>query len=344
MYFDGQGQDPSQARLNKAKQAIEKARSINSEHPDYHEAQGEVYYYGYRDYERALSEFYLALDAKPNDAKLLKLVGFVERRKGQWEGSLASLKKAHELDPNSYNAIWNYYNSLYYMRHWDELERIGKRRLILFPNNHDVHNEVLNGELMRTGDLAGFKKTTDQIINKFGTEKARVTRFEVAYFNRDWDEVIDVLDTIPEGWSRLVYLARKCYAFSRLENQEMVALYADSLIIESSELLKINPNNAWAHLFLAVGQNRLGDRESALNELDLAEKSLPLSSDAFTGSSVLRSKVFNYCIMQENDKALELLEKLLSIPSPVNHYDLELNPMYDPIRNDPRFQKLITGN
>ena len=344
MYLDGHGTDPSQARFNNAKQAIDKARKINANHPDYHEAQGEVYYYGYRDYERALSEFYLALEAKPNDADLLKLVGFVERRKGQWEESLASLKKAHELDPNSYNALWNYYNSLYYMRQWDELERIGKRRLILFPNNHDVHYEVLYDELMRTGDLAGFKKTADQIINKFGPKRANETRFKVAYFNRDWNEAINALDTIPEGWSRLGYLARKCYAFSRLENQEMVDLYADSLILESSELLKINPNNAWAHLMLAVGQNRLGDRESALNELDLAEKSLPLSRDAFSGSLLLQYKMYTYCIMQENDKALELIEKLLSIPSPVNHYDLVLNPFYDPIRDDPRFQELITEN
>jgi len=344
MYLDGHGTDPSQTRISNAKQAIDKARKINQNHPDYHEAQGGVYYFGYRDYERALSEFYIALEAKPNDAQLHKLVGFVERRKGQWEESLATLKKAHELDPNSYNAIWNYYNSLYYMRHWDELERIGKRRLILFPDDFDVHFEVSYNELMRTGDLDGFQITADQIINKFGPKKARRTRFQVAYLNRDFDEVIDVLDTIPEGWSRLVYLARKCYAFSRLENQEMVDLYADSLILESSELLKINPSNTWAHLMLAVGQNRLGDRESALNELDLAEKSLPLSRDAFSGSLLLQFKMYTYCIMQENDKALELIEKLLSIPSPVNHYNLVLNPFCDPIRDDPRFQKLIAGN
>jgi len=349
MYLDGQGPDPSQARLNKAKQAIEKARSINSEHPDYHKAQGEVYYHG-RDYERALSEFYIALEAKPNDTDLHKLIGFVERRKGQWEESLASLKKVHELDPNSYNAIWNYYYSLYYMRHWDELERIGKRRLILSPNDYKVHLEVLYDQLMRTGDLSAFQIGADQIINKFGPKKARGTRFEVAYFNRDFDEVIDVLDTIPEGWDRryflpkIWYLASKVNAFSRLENQEMVDLYADSLIIESSEMLKINPSNAWAHLYLAMGQAISGDRESALNELDLAEKSLPLSRDAFYGSILLQHKMYTYCMMQENDKAIELIEKLLSIPSPVSHYDLVLNPAYDPIRDDPRFQELITEN
>ncbi|NQT62409.1 MAG: hypothetical protein HQ556_05575, partial [Candidatus Marinimicrobia bacterium] len=258
MYFDGHGPDPSQERFAKAEQALEKARSINANHPDYHEAQGEVYYYGYRDYEQALREFYLALEAKPNDADLHKLVGFVERRKGQWEESLASLKKAHELDPNSYNAIWNYYNSLYYMRQWDELERIGKRRLLLSPNNHDVHNEVLYDELMRTGDLIAFQKTADQIINKFGPEKARETRIYVAVFNRDWNEIINMLDTIPEGGDRLSYLTRKSNAFSRLENQEMSDLYADSLIIESSALLKINPSKAWDHLYLAMAIARLG--------------------------------------------------------------------------------------
>lgn len=340
-YLNGQGRDPSPSRLTMAQEAIAKAQTINPIHPDYHDAQGRVYYYGTRDYTKALSEYYKALASKPNNADILGHIGYVLRRQGKWEESLTFLKKAHELDPNSMNAINNYLISLYCMRRWDEYERIGNRRLVLAPDDLEIKEAHLTNNYIITGNLNVYNRQALEIINKYGPEESLGLRTNVAWYNRDFAEHVKTLMEYPTEWRNMSYYMALGYAYSRLGDTEMLYACADTIMNFALKTLDINPNNARAHMDLAIAYSVFGDSTNTSKEVDLAERNLPVSDDALSGATILQLKRNLYLHINNNEKALEAIQYLLSIPSYVNIRELRIDPIYDGLRDDPRFQKLI---
>ena len=105
--------------------------------------------------------------------------------------------------------------------------------------------------------------------------------------------------------------------------------------------LKRSPDSEDAHLQLAKALAQLGEKESAVAEAQRASELLPESKDAFGGPEIAAGVAEVYAILGDNDRAIEVLEGLLTRPSGVTAQGLKINPIWDPVRADPRFQALI---
>ena len=105
--------------------------------------------------------------------------------------------------------------------------------------------------------------------------------------------------------------------------------------------LKQDPQNASRHVELAQVLAWLGEKEAALAEAKRATELLPESKDAFEGPSITEAVAIVHCIVGDTDRAIELLDGLLARPSVTSVPMLKINPIWDPLRHDSRFQDLI---
>ena len=150
----------------------------------------------------------------------------------------------------------------------------------------------------------------------------------------------DQLAGYPGGlWSKYYYIGSARKALQDQPGARAAFLRARSAAEDS---LKQNPDAAKLHMQLAKALAHLGEKDAALAEAQRASELQPESKDAFEGPDITEGGAQVQTIVGENNRAIEILDGLLSRPSGVTVQILKLNPIWDPLRNDPRFQALLT--
>src|SRR6185312_7544245 len=119
--------------------------------------------------------------------------------------------------------------------------------------------------------------------------------------------------------------------------------YADSARVAFEEDLKQSPDNSQAHAIRGVALALLGRKAEAISEVQRGIALTPISTDAYGGPYVQLLAARTYILLGEQEKALDLLEPLLKIPFYLSPGWLKIDPTFDPLRKNPRFQKLIAG-
>lgn len=336
-YFDGGGRDPSPERLEKARTALDRAIELDPDAPETHIAHGYFHYYGSRDYQRALEEFYIAQTTQPNNSDLFAAIAYVERRLGQWDACWENLEKAVALDPNNPEKVYEIVLTARMMRKWAEAEKYQKRFSAIRGGN-DIGVEVTEYwiSLSQHGNLEKLQAIYDDLLSRFGDDEMSGMKQWHAFFSRKFAYGLEVNESQNEvqHWTRANWL--------RLNGRHDEArTHFDTALVEVEARIAENPEDWEGYADKGRLMARLGKHVEAISFGKRAVDMMPLSRDAILGAEALDDLMSTYLICGEDDLAIDIIEELLSIPSGMNIATLKLGPHFDPLRDNPRFHALI---
>jgi TolB-like protein len=344
--------DPAAARREKARALAERALQLQPELPEAHLARGCSYYYGDNDYDAALKEFEIAQRGLPNESEIYLYIGSIQRRQGKWADSTANLEKAVGLNPKD---IWPLQNLTYnYMvlRNYDKANQTIDRALALNPTSLELLEVKSKLAVAEKGDLSVAEKAfeTAKSIPMTNEQKLKTAsgRVEVFLLERKYKEGLQVAESLPDDqvagfpgavWSKYFYVGFARKSLHDDEGARTAFLKAKSAV---QEQLARSPDAPELHIQLAKALAFLSEKDAALAEARRASALLPESKDAFGGPEITEGVAQVHAVLGDNDRAIEILDGLLNRPSGVTAQGLKVNPIWDPLRNDPRFQVLLT--
>ncbi len=334
--------------LPRAKVAVDRARQLAPDLAATHLALGYYAYYGSRDYARALQQFTLAEDRQPNNADALASKSFIERRVGQWERHVADLTRALELSPRSLAWISNLGSSYLYLRRYAEAERALNRAISLAPNIPELYAEKSVLYLNWVGDttrarsvLEGAARTIDPAQAILADGWGNLARVFAAAFTKP---ILNLTLRTPDI-DTLQYFFTKAELYTSTGQLPLARAYFDSARVWCEQRLRTDPGRTqYAHnwySFLGMAYARLGQKEPATRAARRGVELLPVSKDAFSGPDRREQLAEVYAMTGDYAAALDELEFLLSIPSRVSVPLLHVDPIWQPLRNQPRFQRLL---
>src|SRR6266446_2772446 len=343
--------DRTSERREKARALAERALQLQPDLPEAHLAMGFSLYYGDNDFEGALKEFEIAQRGLPNEAEGYLALGAIQRRLGKWPESNASLEKAASLDPKDSWVLQNLALSYQTLRDFDAANKTIDRGLEVNPDGLGLWEIKSKLAIAEKGDLSVAERAFQaaKSIPMNNEEKLRIAggRLDVFLFERRYQEALHEAESLPDGFLAGIpaALCGKYYLLGFARKALHDEAGARAALLKAKDLveaqLKKSPDSPDLRIQLAKVLAYLGEKDAALTEARRATEILPESKDAFGGPEITAGVAEVYCIVGENARAIELLDGLLSRPSPVTVALLKLSPAWDPLRKDPRFQALI---
>jgi serine/threonine-protein kinase len=340
--------EPTQARREKARRNADEALRLQPDLPEGHLALGLSYYYGDRDYQRALAELEIAKRDLPNEAQAYMVIGAIQRRQGKWAESTANLEKAAALDPKNAMILAQLALSYMALRNYDAAEKTLDRAIAAAPRAFGpvglkAYLAVLSGR-----NLTVAEKQLSLIPDESDPSgMVTWTRWWLLMFQRNFPEALAVVGKFP---GEILVVVTTAPAPKALLEGIVHSLQGDKAKsqtefeharIISEKLLQEAPEdparNAQHGLILAA----LGRKQEAIAEGKRAVELLPESQDAMDGPKIAASLAEIYALTGEADEALRLIDHLLQVPNGLTVPTLKLDPAWDPLRKDPRFQALI---
>jgi TolB-like protein/Tfp pilus assembly protein PilF len=340
--------DPVPTRREKARLHADEALRLQPDLPEGHLALGFSYYYGDRDYERALSEFEIAKRGLPNNAQAYLAIGSIQRRQGKWPESIANLEKAAALDPKNQSIQMNLAYSYMALRNFEAADKTVDRAIAVAPNSFETI--VFKGYLAAAwkGDLSTADKQFSAIPGDIDPNGVITwAHAGVLLWQRKFPEALAVLQKFPGETLITNTTAPEPKAFFEgiiylLQGDEPKAQREfEHARVVSEQLLRDAPDDPARHAQHGLILAALGRKQEAIAEGKRAVELRPESQDAFDGPQYTAALARIYALTGESDEAFRLLDHLLNVPNGLAVTMLKLDPVWDPLRKDPRFQALI---
>jgi len=342
--------DPSPARAARQRQETEVALRLAPDLPQAHLAMGLVHYWGRGDYRRGLDEFAIALRALPNDAETWELIGYVHRRLGDWNDVDAAYARAVQLDPRNANLFYNLGGVTFLnTNRYAEAVRAFDQALRLAPDLHVA--AVRRG--IAYARWRGQLDTLRAVLRRVPSDAELPTIGSVAgqqvqllLWERQPDSILGVLRTARAAVfdAQILLVPASLYAAwaHRLRSDGPAARDAfDSARVFLDSVVRARPEDWRAHAARGLALAGLGRRGEALLEARWLQRSVVYREDALWGPPVAEDRARVLAQAGEADAALDEIERLLAQPSWLSVHTLRLDPLWDPIRNHPRFQALL---
>jgi TolB-like protein/cytochrome c-type biogenesis protein CcmH/NrfG len=338
------------ARREKARILAERALQLQPDLPEAHLAMGFSYYYGDNNYDAALKEFEIAQRGLPNEAEVYLAIGAIQRRQGKWKESNASLERAVDLNPKDVWPLQNLAFNYQMLRDFDKANKTVDRALALNPTALGPLEIKSKLAIFEKGDFSVAEKAFAAVksIPMSGDQKAKtaIGRTDIFLLERKYREALQEAESLPDdeiasfpgflfGKYFLVGIARKAL---RDESGAREAFLKARSVAEKQ--LQQSPDDPDMRMFFAKLLAWLGEKDAALAEAQRATELRPESKDAFGGPEIAVGVAEVHTILGDKDRAIEILDELLSRPSSVTVQGLKVNPIWDPLRSDPRFQAL----
>jgi serine/threonine-protein kinase len=349
-FYDFEG---GQSLLPGAERDLERATSLAPELPDVHLARGYFYYWGRSEYLEAMEAFATVTQLDPSNVEAWAAIGFVQRRQGQLEDALLSLGRAAALDPRT--ARWRHHLGItatwlrqyataveYYdmaialspeVSDWYEGNSEGKAESLLLWDGNTTRARAVIKEAEVATDLRDkpfnhFAFVLDVLDGEYQGALTRLdsVRTEVAVYQQQVFAPTDLLRGHVYQLMGQTEKARDCFESAR-----------DVVL----GLLEEDPNDYRLHSSLALAYAGLGEKARAVEEGQRGVELLPYSADAFAGVFPLSDLARVYVLVGDFDAAINGLEFLLSVPSNLSVPLLRLDPIWDPLHDNPRFQALL---
>jgi TolB-like protein/Flp pilus assembly protein TadD len=346
-----QGFDASPARLAAAKAATDRAVSLDPDLPEVHLALGYYRYMAKRDLFGALAEFRAARESAPNDTDVIQAVSFVQRRLGHFDEAIVEMHRAIELNPRHVYVYQNLAETYSCVRRFREALAAAESASILQPA--DATSLCLKASLLwrSTGN---FQPVEPLLANSTAIPETRARQF---LFQRDYAAAIGVLSNSLPATTNDQRMGG--YLPERQELQLLLGLsqqragdgsaaratYEQAVRDIRRALADVaSGSNTDATLHSALGEAYagLGEADAAIDEGRKATAVIPASKDPYEGPVYEEKMARIFVQLGHADQAIDLLKHLLQTP-----YDLaitpgllRLDPIWDPLRADPRFQEL----
>jgi eukaryotic-like serine/threonine-protein kinase len=342
--------DLSPARVSRQRQEAEAALRLAPELPQAHIAMGLVHYYAHYEYRQALEHFTVALERMPNDGTLVSLVGAVHRRLGNWDEALAAFKKATELNPRDADLFYDLGGDTYLTLHrYGDAAHVLDRALALAPDLDGAAIWKAMTYVIGQGQLDSLRVALDRVppdADVMGWGTARAVRAQLLHWERRTDSLIRVLSATPfEVFAaQELFLPVSLYAAwahqLRGDTRAANAAFDTALALLDSA---VDAQGAdWrqrAARGLALAG--LGRRAEALREAQWLRQSIVYREDALLGPRAAEARAKILAQAGDADAALDEIERLLAGPSLLSVHTLCLDPLWDPIREHPRFKDLL---
>jgi TolB-like protein/Tfp pilus assembly protein PilF len=321
-----------------------------------HFALGQCIYWIDQDYVRALEEFATASRLSPNNADVGLLIAAIDRRQGHWKESLEMFEKIQKLDPKNPNIVRNLVFTNTALRQWPEASRWAERMRAMAPNSLVAKIQSGYVDFWWKGDPHALRKGLADVVAGVDPDGVVTScRWDGAMMERDFnaaDELLAAtalkeLDYTNGGATPKTFLAG-CTALARQDQAGAQRNFA-AAAVEFEKAVQQSPEVAERHANLGLCYSFMGRRDEAIREGRRAGELKPESKDALDGAIMNCYLALIYTRVGQNELALPLIERLLKTPGAVDSvdYSITANDLkarweWDPIRNDPRFQKLIS--
>src|SRR6266511_3788536 len=339
--------------LAEVKSNIDRALAIAPSLPDAHLALAVFHYWGHHEYDPALRELDRVVELQPNNANAQGFYAWIYRRRGEWKRSLAAAEHAAELDPRNPQIPTDIGVTFVMLRRWSDAERALTRALALDPQNAVATQFLARTYVNSTGDIRRAKQAYEGVPAE--SETPNVSGWSISSGIVDDRVYLDVLErhfadarkawekiatTAPEG--RLRQLAAQIRIQVIAGEGELARSECDQtralLEVRLAERPEIMDALAW--VYLCLGRN-----DDALRVSRQAADSLSVEKDVFTDRFYLTRLAEIEARTGQLGEAVKILRQLLTAPAGlfVSVARLKIDPVWDPIRNNPDFQKLISG-
>jgi len=349
-----QGFDHTPARLALAEAALQAATRLRPDAGETHLARAQFLYYGRRDYAGALAELESARRALPNDARIFELTGYILRRRGQQEEGLRNLQRAVELDPRNFFTLQQIALSYLYLGRYSESIAALDRALSIVPDNVETRTARGLYYLCWKADAQPLHQTIDSILEQgpSAIAPAADTWFACALAERDAaaaERALVALGDNPSWGESTIYLSRSFGEglLARMTKDEARARIAfEAARAQQEKRVQAQPDYGPALCVLAMIDAGLGRKELALEEGHRAIALTPMEKDVNTGSRVIQYFAITSAWAGDKELALRQLETGLRAPDAsllLSYGALKLLPFWDPLRGDPRFEKIVTS-
>ncbi|MFN2623635.1 MAG: tetratricopeptide repeat protein [Chthoniobacterales bacterium] len=342
------GLDRSPARVELAQASAEKALALIPDLGEAHLAQALVYYHGKRDYARAFAELALANRTLPNSAEVASMAGFIARRQGRWDEAVKNLEKAFDLDPANPRIV-NGLSVVYdLLRRYDDEAALFDRAAMVNPATRN-YSQMVHAQIeLERGDLKAAHSFLNSLPSDYDPDGAATwTRINLALFERNAERAAAILASFKNDelvastgrpvpvsfWQGIIARARGDRTAANEAFNRARTILASRLGEEQQDPMLLAA--------LAVVDAGLSRKEDALREGRRAAELRPLADDAVDGATILGSLAQVFAWSGEANSAIEQLAVLAKIPNGPSFGSLKYDPVWDDVRNDPRFTAML---
>ena len=347
--------EPLDSWKTNARAEAETALQLQQNLAEAHLALGQCIYWIDQDYDRALAEFDIASRLSPNNSEVGVLIASIKRRQGKWQESLESFQKIGRLDPQNPNIVRNLVFTNTALRRWKNAAEWAEKMRAMAPASLVAKTQSGYIDFWWKGDTHLLKSILDQVPSGVDPDGVLTScRWDLAMIERDYAAAKRALDTSPlneisytnSGSTPKTFL-EGCVYLAQGDNENAQKAFEkarpsfEALVKEAPLSADRHANLGWLYAFM-------GRREDAIREGQRAVGLKPESKDAFDGAIMNCYLALIYARIWEKDLALPLIERLLKTPGAVDSvdYSITLNDLkfrweWDPLRGEPRFQKLI---
>jgi TolB-like protein/Tfp pilus assembly protein PilF len=344
------GVDHTAARVAKAQSALDAALRLRPDAGEAHLARAEFLYRIHLDYDGALAELEIARRTLPNDPRAFELMGYVFRRQGKQEEGLEYINRALNLDPRNLFTLQQVALSYFYLRRFSENVAVLDRALAIKPDDPDTMVARGISIMSWKADTRPLHRTIEELRAKNPAAISGVADswFLCALAERDakaGEAAVAALGDNTFGDDATQFspnFARGLLA--RMMNDEIKARAAFIAARSAQEKrVQEQPDYAPAISILGIIDAALGRKEDALREGRRAVGLLPVEKEANNGPGMIQNLAIIAAWLGEKELACDQLDRTLELPGTTSYGRLKLLPWWDPLRGDPRFEKIVAS-
>ena len=346
--------------------SLDSLRRLAPDAPEVSLAEAYYRYYAHADFEGALQPAQDYRRLVPGNQEGWQVEGWLLRRVGRWEESTAAQRQGAQLDPLSPMVVWNLAVNYLRQRRYGESLSLFETAATAAPENQQIKLHWLLTELYGRGDLDAARPIAADLRSTSRLDAAALAEFWVSMLARDYESAADAIRDLPPGSYRFLGFPQAGGEWWNLPRSLLLSLaahiagdeaaarsWADSSLRRAEAEVESRPVPAGGDRFAAAAVARTvmalglalrdepGDAEEAVRLADEAVAMYGKDRDDVDGDTVELHRMLTLLLAGEHDRALDEIERLLSRPSELGPGGLSLDPIYDPLRENSRFQALV---
>jgi serine/threonine-protein kinase len=334
-----------------AEAAIQEAFRLHPDAGEAHLARAQNLYRGYLDYDAALAELEVAAKTLPNDAGVFALKGYIQRRQGKQEEAVRSLERAIDLDPRNSYTLQQLALSYRHVGTFADQQSVLDRALAIDPDNVDIKLERVAVEFYWKADPRPLRQMVDSIraTNPAATQDIAEYWLVSALAERDAAAARNAVIAAGENPA----FTDEAFSFSRPFMEGVIARMTKddagaqtaftAARAEQEKIIQAHESYGPPLCVLGLIDAALGQKEDALREGRRALELLPVEKDSVDGMAMVKYFTMIAAWVGDKNLACDQLAVAIRPPNGLSYGELKLLPSWDPLRGDPRFEKIVNS-